>query len=126
MTKAVFQIGSRIFRSEFMTMRSTVSAWTAPAEASSAAAATNQRTTRRLQRQTKASGRFMAFLPSHWDNATQREQGNASKRTRAVGRLWQARRTGTTPGSRQDKVIAFGSSPSSRPEREARSVATVL
>src|ERR1700682_4238228 len=73
MTKAVFQIGSRIFRSEFMTMRSTLSASTAPEEASNAATAVNHRTKCRLQRRAKVSGRFMAFLPSHWDNATQRE-----------------------------------------------------
>src|SRR5258708_8830333 len=80
MTKAVFQIGSRILRSEFMTMRSPVSAWTAPAEASNAAAANNHRTTSRLQRRTKVSGRFMAFLPSLWDNATQRERRDCGRR----------------------------------------------
>ena len=79
MTKAVFQIGSMIFRSEFMTMRSTVSAWTATEEASSAATAAKQRTTCRLQRRAKkVSSRFMASLPTRWDNATQREQSNAS------------------------------------------------
>src|SRR5580704_17949170 len=80
MTKAVFQIGSRIFRAEFMTMRSTVSAWTAPAEAKTAAAANSHRTTCRLQRRPKASGRFMAFLPSHGDNATQREHRDCGRR----------------------------------------------
>src|SRR5882724_7738911 len=60
MTKAVFQIGSRIFRSEFMTMRSTVSASTLPAEASTAAAAANNVATCRLQRRAKVPGRLMA------------------------------------------------------------------
>jgi len=63
-------------------MRSTVSAWAAPQQASTAARATDHRTKCRLQRRAKLSGRFMAHLPSHWDNATQRD---ASKLNAGTG-----------------------------------------
>src|SRR5258708_10182514 len=98
MTKAVFQMGSRIFRSEFMTMRSTDSAWAAPQKASTAAKAADHRTTCRLQRRAKLSGWFMACLPSHWDNATQHEQKQPRHSTD-----W-----GRRPDPRQPPTLAHG------------------
>src|SRR6266446_7183253 len=75
MTKAVFQIGSRIFRSEFMTMRSTVSAWAAMGHPTSIARAASHRT-----KSPKMSRRSMAFLPSLRDNATQLQRRECGRR----------------------------------------------